>query len=464
MIMGVAQYRSAYRSGRLDPETVVADHIAYAKEVQGKVNAISEINPSAIEEARMSARRYAAGAPLGPFDGIPVVVKDSYCVTGMRRWHGSAIHDGDPVSEFDSEPIARLKESGAIVIAKTTMPDMGMLASGLSSQFGIVRNPWNTAMSPGGSSAGAGASLAMGLGAVGLGTDIAGSVRLPAGHCGLAGIKPTQGRIAYSPASTMRSSGVLGRTVSDVIEGLMVVGRQAGSDPYCLPGSFTPVAFETVLQRMPRVGILLDMGYGIEPEPQVAAAVVDAAKRLERAGFDVRSVALDLTEADFANADMVFKAHAVSEIRASRHPDSVLPEVARWCEGAEGISMADYNDALDGLIATVSRIEKATDGCDFLICPTIPFLGFPAGTPGPGDDRMPLHHTQFTAWFNQTGQPAAVYREAQDASTGLPVDVQIVGRRFDDAGVLAVARYLEGTRGEVPAFPVIEEEVPDYEL
>lgn len=150
-----------------------------------------------------------------------------------------------------SEPIARLREAGAIVVAKTTMPDMGMLGSGISSQFGIVRNPWDTTVSPGGSSAGVGASLACGLGAFGLGTDIAGSVRLPAAHCGLAAIKPTQGRIAYSPASTMRSSGVMGRSVSDVVEGLLAVGKQAPTDPMCLPGAFRATAFEEVLQRLP---------------------------------------------------------------------------------------------------------------------------------------------------------------------------------------------------------------------
>ena len=236
MLFGTARFRSAYRRRELSPVEAVEAQLAYAGEVSDKVNAISQISPTAIDEARESERRWAAGCPIGPLDGVPVVVKDSYHIAGMKRWHGSAIHNGDAPSTGTSEPIARLREAGAIVVAKTTMPDMGMLGSGISSQFGIVRNPWDTTVSPGGSSAGVGASLACGLGAFGLGTDIAGSVRLPAAHCGLAAIKPTQGRIAYSPASTMRSSGVMGRSVSDVVEGLLAVGKQAPTDPMCLPG------------------------------------------------------------------------------------------------------------------------------------------------------------------------------------------------------------------------------------
>lgn len=462
MLFGTARFRSAYRRRELSPVEAVEAQLTYAGEVSDKVNAISQISPTAIDEARESERRWAAGCPIGPLDGVPVVVKDSYHIAGMKRWHGSAIHNGDAPSTGTSEPIARLREAGAIVVAKTTMPDMGMLGSGISSQFGIVRNPWDTTVSPGGSSAGVGASLACGLGAFGLGTDIAGSVRLPAAHCGLAAIKPTQGRIAYSPASTMRSSGVMGRSVSDVVEGLLAVGKQAPTDPMCLPGAFRATAFEEVLQRLPRAGLLLDVGYGTPTDPVVAAATQAAAARLEAAGFAVEPVSLGLGEADFANADLVFKAHAAAEVRASRHPEAALDLVGRWLEGADAIPMADYEDAMCGLLATVAKIEQAAGSFDFLISPVIPMLPFAADSPGPGDEDMLLHHTHYTAWFNQTGQPAAVYREANDAATNLPIGVQVAARRFDDAGALAVAGYLEATRPAVSPFPTFEK-VPAYE-
>ncbi|MDD6461586.1 MAG: amidase family protein [Bifidobacteriaceae bacterium] len=459
-MLTVSQYRAAYLNGNLTPSAVIAEHQRYAQSVAKVTNAISVLNPKAQDAAAASDARYAAGTPKGSLDGVPVIVKDSYHVAGLPRWHGSAIHDGDPVSVFSSEPIERLEQAGAIIIAKGTMPDMGMLASGISSQFGIVRNPWDTRMSPGGSSSGVGAALASGLAAFGLGTDIAGSVRLPAAHCGLAAIKPTQGRIAYSPASVMRSSGVLARTVADVIEGLSIVGQQAASDPWCLPGRFTPVPAQQVLAGTPRVGVLLDMGYGVAPAPQIVAAVEAAAHRLEGMGCVVQPVSLSLTDADFDNADRVFKAHAAAEIRCSRHPEAVLGLVADWVKEAEGLSMADYEDAMNGLLGTVARIEKAIEPFDYLISPVIPVVGFPAESPGPGDETELLHHTQFTAWWNQATQPAAVYCETMDDAAHLPIDVQVVGRRFDDAGVLALAGVLESTRGFDMTFPTFEG-VPD---
>lgn len=458
---GVSQYRAAYRSGALSPVQAVGDHLQCAKALSKSVNAVSAVDPAALAQAEDSAARYRAGEGVRPLEGMPVIVKDSYHVKGLPRWHGTAVHPG-AVSDHDSEPIARLREAGAIVAAKGTMPDMGMLASGLSSQFGIVRNPWDPAMSPGGSSSGVAAALASGAFAFGLGTDIAGSVRLPAGHCGLAAIKPTQGRIAYSPASTMRSSGVMARSVADVVAGLMAVGRAAATDPWCLPGRFEPVPFEAVAARLPRVGVVCDMGYGTPAEPVVTEAVHAAALRLERAGFRAESVSPGLSDADFDNADLVFKAHAAAEVRASERPAAVLPLVASWLEGADAVPMADYEDAMAGLLATVGKLQARLGAYDFLISPVVPVAGFPAESPGPGDETQLLHHASFTAWFNQTCQPAAVYRETDDAARCLPVGVQVVGRRFDDAGVLAVAQYLESTRESVAPFPCLEG-VPSYE-
>jgi amidase/aspartyl-tRNA(Asn)/glutamyl-tRNA(Gln) amidotransferase subunit A len=455
-------FGNAYRAGTLTPSDAIASQLAYARRLSEEINAISALSPTAEAEAEESTRRFERGRPIGPLDGVPVVVKDSYCVEGMPRWHGSAIHDGDPVSDHSSEPILRLREAGAVVVAKTTMPDMGMLASGISSQFGIVRNPWDKTRSPGGSSSGTAASLAAGLAAFGLGTDIAGSVRLPACHCGLVGIKPTQGRIAYSPGSVMRSSGVLATSVADASAALEVVGTQASTDPLCLPGSFEPTTYEEVVRRRPSVGLLLDMGYGEGPEPAVESAVRLAASRLEQGGLAVEEFRLNLSDADFDNADRVFKAHAIAEIRASRHPEAVLGLVGSWVAGSEALRMADYEDAMNGLLATVAKIERATRGYDFLVCPTLPTTGFAADVPGPGDEEQLLHHTQFTAWFNQTGQPAVSYRESDDAASGLPIGVQVVGRRFDDAGALAVAGYLEGTRGPVAEYPCFEGR-PSYE-
>ena len=342
------------------------------------------------------------------------------------------------------------------------MPDMGMLGSGISSQFGIVRNPWDLSKSPGGSSSGAGASLACGFGTIGLGTDIAGSVRLPAGHCGLVAIKPTQERIVYSPASVMRSAGVLGRCIADVKEGLSTVGRQSDTDPWSLPGTFQPINSEIVLERKPHVGLLADMGYGEPLDPAVRRKVERAAHRLEQLGCDVEPLSLNLTDDDFSNADRVFKAHAAAEIRSSKHPDAVLSCVAEWVKEAKHLTMADYEDAMNTLLSTACRITKATEQYDYLITPVIPVTGFAAGSPGPGDEQELLHHTQYTAWFNQTCQPAAVYCEGIDEGSRLPIGVQLVGKRFNGAGVLALADVLEQSRPTAVDYPPFEG-APNYE-
>ena len=227
-----------YRTLELDPVQVAEAALEAAHAAQDSFNAIAAFNEDCLRAAEESRERFRAGCGLGPLDGVPVTVKDSYRVAGLPRWHGSAVHDGAGVSVADSAPVLRLNEAGAILVAKTAMPDFGMLASGISSQFGVIRNPWGPEYTPGGSSAGAAVTLAAGVVPVAMGTDIAGSVRLPAAHCGVAAIKPTQGRIAYAPASMARSAGPMARRAADLETMLVCVGRADASDPWCLPGQF----------------------------------------------------------------------------------------------------------------------------------------------------------------------------------------------------------------------------------
>ena len=221
-----AELAAGYASQDLDPVSVTEAALEAARAAQAPTTTPSRpLTNAAWGQRRRAGQRFAAGTERGPLDGVPVTVKDSYRCEGLPRWHGSAVHDGLPPSQVDSAPVQRLREAGAIVIAKTTMPDFGMLASGISSQFGIITNPWDTSLTPGGSSAGAGVTLAAGVTPLAMGTDIAGSVRLPAAHCGVAAIKPTQGLIAYAPASMARSAGPMARSASDLEAMLEAVGR-----------------------------------------------------------------------------------------------------------------------------------------------------------------------------------------------------------------------------------------------
>ena len=188
-----ARVRAAYRTGAVTPVDVLAATLARIAERDPIVNAIAHLDlDGARTAAQASTLRWRQGRPRGPLDGLPVTVKDSIHAAGMPWRHGSAAHTAAPEATVDAPPAARLREAGAVILGKTTMPDFGMLASGVSSLYGIVRNPWNPARSPGGSSAGAGAALAAGIGYGAVGTDIAGSVRLPAAHCGLVALKPSR--------------------------------------------------------------------------------------------------------------------------------------------------------------------------------------------------------------------------------------------------------------------------------
>ena len=446
-----ASYRSAadlaagYARQELDPVSVTEAALEAAHSAQTAFHAISAIDERCLEAAELSRVRFAAGAALGPLDGVPVTVKDSFRCQGLPRWHGSAVHDGRPVSSFDSAPVQRLREAGAIVVAKTTMPDFGALASGISSQFGVITNPWDTSLTPGGSSSGAGAALAAGVTPIALGTDIGGSVRIPAAHCGLAAIKPTQGRIAYAPASMVRSAGVMARSASDLQTMLEVVGRADSSDPWCLPGRFAAATWGADRIRGMRIALLADMGYGMSADSETLDVLARAAGQLESWGAEVRDLRLDLTDSDFEALDLTFKLRVLAETDSAPQAQRawLLDAVKTWSDTARCIGATESILAALTVELARDRVIAATADYDVVLAPVLPVPTFPAGQISPRDDVPPTYHASFTPWFNQTGQPAASICGGRTAVNGMPIGIQIVGQRFRDADVLRVSVLLE---------------------
>lgn len=440
-----ADLAAAYAAQELDPVSVTEAALEAAATAQASFNAISALDERCLSAAAESRARFAAGTERGPLDGIPLTVKDSYRCEGLPRWHGSAVHDGQPPSSLDSAPVRRLREAGAIIIGKTTMPDFGMLASGISSQFGIITNPWDTSLTPGGSSAGAAATLAAGVTPLAMGTDIAGSVRLPAAHCGVAAIKPTQGLIAYAPASMARSAGPMARSASDLETMLEAVGRPDASDPWCLPGRFTPATWEIDRIHEMRVGLLTDTGYGLTVDPEALSVVTRAADQLASWGAVISDLRLDVTDADYEALDLTFKLGALAE--ADSAPDArgrrLLAEVKAWSETARTTMAADAALAAHRVEGARDRVIAAMAAYDVVLSPVMPVPTFPADEVGPAAGVPPLYHANFTAWFNQTGQPAASICGGRTRMTNMPIGIQIVGKRFCDADVLRVAVLLE---------------------
>ncbi|MCS3447185.1 MULTISPECIES: amidase [Bradyrhizobium] len=455
--MSLAGLTEAYASRALSPVEVLQTVLDHAEAVNSAINALFCFRPEqAMASAQGSEARWKAGAALGPLDGVPMTVKDSVAMIGWPYFHGIGANRALPPSNYDSPPAIALREAGAVIFAKTTMPDCGLMASGISSLHGVTRNPWGLAWNTGGSSAGAGASVAAGAGYVSVGTDIAGSVRLPAAHCGLAGLKPTHGRVPHLPADTMRMAGPMGRCVDDIARLLTVLTRQDERDTWSLPAD--GMRYHEHLKRDVKglkIGVLTDMGFGMKAEAAVRSAVEAAAKLLAGAGAIVEPFTSPLTDDAYAPIDLFLQVRGYLEYASlPPHGDTardINPYVRAWCLGGAKHSGADLYRALGQIAKMKAAMLAAFEGWDYVIAPTLPVVNFPAEEPGVSRE-MPLAHTLFTAMFNQTCQPAATVCMAFD-SRHLPIGVQVIGHRFDDLGVLQVTKALEDMRSFAMNWP-----------
>lgn len=443
----------AYRNKQLSPVEATAAALARAQAWEPKLNAMYVIDADgALAQARASEARWRAGTPLSALDGVPITIKDNLAVAGFPAPLGTASGDTTP-SRADAPPSARVREAGCVIIGKTTMPDYGMLVSGVSSLHGITRNPWNPARNPGGSSSGAGASLAARYTPLALGTDIAGSVRLPAAYNGVFALKPSLGRVPTYPPFLGRTTGPMTRTVADAALLLTALTRPDARDYMCLP--YQDIDWPAAAGgdavgwvRGRRIGLMLDIGAGLPCQPAVAAAVTAAARLFEAAGAVVTPVAPFLDGALMAGLDGFFQARLLADIerlppeRAAR----TLPFILAWCRRGASLRATDAANNLQALMTIREKAVAATAGCDFVLTPTSPITAYSAEEATPGDDpARPFEHVAFTAPFNMSEQPAASVCAGHDGD-GLPIGLQIVGHRFDDAGVLRLAAAYEAMR------------------
>jgi Asp-tRNA(Asn)/Glu-tRNA(Gln) amidotransferase A subunit family amidase len=444
---------SAYKAGELSPVEVAQAALARIPGWEPKINAMYIVDADgALAQARASEARWRAGAPLGPLDGVPITIKDNIAVKGFPTPVGTAAGDTTP-SPADAPPSARVREAGCVIIGKTTMPDYGMLVSGVSSLHGVTRNPWNLARNPGGSSSGAGASLVAGYTPVALGTDIGGSVRLPASYNGIFALKPSLGRVPIHPPFLGRTTGPMTRTVADAALLLTALTKPDARDFMCLPyqeidwpGVVGGAAAAGVRGR--KLGLLLDIGAGLPVQPAVRDAIVAAARAFEQAGAVVEPVAPFLDGEIAAGLDGFFQARLLADIQKlpPERQSKALPFVVAWCRRAEKLSAAEAANNLQLVMSMRERAVAATQPYDFLIAPTSPITAYSAEEATPGDDpEKPFEHIAFTAPFNMSEQPAASICGGYDGD-GMPIGVQIIGHRFDDAGVLRMAAAYETLR------------------
>ncbi len=446
----------AYRAKKLSPVEVMRAVLARVEAFEPHIRATYLLNAErALDEARVSERRWMRGEPKGGLDGIPATVKDNIATKGDPSPLGTAASDLAPAAQ-DAPPAARLREAGAIIFTKTAMPDYGMLSSGLSSFHPLARNPWDLTRTPGGSSAGAGAAAAAGYGPLHVGTDIGGSIRLPAGWCGLVGLKPSAGRVPIDPPYVGRVAGPLTRCVDDAALLMATLSRPDGRDYSSLPPQEINWKIAPASPRGLRIGLLLDAGCGVPPDMEPCEAILRAARDLAQAGAVVEPVAPFLTQEMLDGLDRFWRVRALSEMRgiSSERRARVLPFIRAWAESAAAFTGEEVFQGFSQIIAMRKAAIGAIAGYDYFISPTAPMTAFRAELASPSDDPLnPFPHIGFTVGFNMSEQPAISINCGYSAA-GLPIGMQIVGKRFDDVGVLALARVFEEMRaGEQRPWP-----------
>lgn len=410
---------------------------------------------AALAAAAASEGRWGRGE-AGRLDGIPLTVKDNVATAGDPMPVGTSARAA-PITPRDGPAAARLREAGAVLVAKTTMPDYGMLSSGLSSFHALARNPWDLSKTPGGSSAGAGAAAAAGYGPLHVGTDIGGSVRLPGTWCGIVALKPSFGRVPVDPPYWGRVVGPMTRTVRDTALMMREMSRPDARDGMSLPPA--DLDFETLAIDLKglRIGLLPEVGAGLPVDPEVAAAIAAAARLFEGQGAVVETVPPFLTREMLDGLDTFWRARSFADLESlgAEGRARVLPYIAEWVEPARHFDGGAVYRGVSQLHAIRDATLAATRPYDYVLSPVAPCTAFAADKGSPlHDPARPFEHIGFTVPFNFSEQPAISVPSAM-SSAGLPIGLQIIGRRFDDVGVLSLAAAFERLRAPLPAWPVV---------
>jgi aspartyl-tRNA(Asn)/glutamyl-tRNA(Gln) amidotransferase subunit A len=447
---------AGYRAKQFSPSEVLEDVLTHVAAWEPHIKALYAYDPdSARAAAAASTERWNKGEPAGALDGVPVTIKDNVATKGRPVPLGAASVKLVPAPK-DAPPAARLREAGAVIFSKTTMPDYGMLSSGLSSFHPLTRNPWDLSKNPGGSSAGAGAAGAAGYGPLHLGTDIGGSVRLPACWCGLVALKPSLGRIPIDPPYVGRVAGPMTRTVDDTALMMSVLSKPDRRDGMSLPpDNINWKALEKKSPRKLRLGLMLDLGVGQALERPVREVAVKAAKAFESAGAVVTEIDSILTREMLDGLDDFWRARMWDDLSklVPEERGKALPYIRQWAERGARLSGVDVIRGFNMTMAIRAAAAKLFCELDYVISPVSPVVNFGAELASPiNDPEKPFEHIAYTVPWNMSENPALSINGGYDGN-GFPIGVQIIGRRFDDIGVLAMAKAFEGLRGAQRPWP-----------
>jgi aspartyl-tRNA(Asn)/glutamyl-tRNA(Gln) amidotransferase subunit A len=453
--MSAAEILGAYKSKKLSPVNVTDAVIKRIEAWEPKLKALYAPDfEGARKAAKESEKRWQAGKPQGALDGVPITIKENIATKGVPVPLGTAATELVPAAA-DAPAAARVREAGAIILAKTTMPDYGMLSSGRSSFHPLTRNPWNLAWNPGGSSAGAGAAAAAGYGPLHLGTDIGGSVRLPACWNGIFTLKPSLGRVPVDPPFLGRVVGPMTRTVADSALLMAELAKPDWRDHMNLPPASIDWHAAPLEPKGLKIGLHLEAGSGLPTDPEVKAAVEAAAKVFAAAGAKVEPLEGFLSPDMLHMQDLFWRVRSWADFSALSHARqaSVLPFIADWCRGGADVSGATVIKGVNNYMAIRAAATKAIQPFDYVLSPVSPVPTYPAEWETPTNDvKRPLEHISFTMPYNMSEQPASSINCGY-TSEGKPIGLQIAGHRFDDAGVMRLSKWYEQARGPQKKWP-----------
>ena len=444
-----ADLTSAYRRGALSPVDVARDSLLRI-EASAALNAFVAVAPeSALAAAAQSETRWRAGSPLGPIDGVPASIKDNIWVRGLPTRRGSKTSDTAP-APADSPAVARLREQGAVILGKTCMPEHGWIGVCHSPLTGITRNPWNPAYTPGGSTGGGAVAALLGLGVLHLGTDGAGSLRIPAAFTGVFGMKPSFGRVPVYPAlmlNVLSHQGPITRTVADAALMLSAIAQPDARDmaAWNTPAPDFSAGLDDGVRGL-RVAFSPRLGQDIVLDAEIEAAARKAARALQEQGAVVEEADPPLER----TREMIQKMWwpvmtALVDAVAPERRGEIDPGILVLAELGRRFTVGDYLAAYTARAELHKAMLRFHQRYDLLLTPTMPVTALKVGLETPEGGG---YGDEWTGWspytypFNLTQQPAASVPSGL-AGNGLPMGVQIVGPLGADQMVLRAARALE---------------------
>jgi len=457
--LAATELLDAYARRTLDPVEVAEATLARIEQVEPAVNAFVTITEArAHADARRASAAWAAGT-AGPICGVPYSLKDLVATRGIPTGRGSLVWGVDDAG-FDAPVAERLAAAGGVLLGKTTTPELGWKGDSGNRRNGPCHNPWQHGRTAGGSSGGTAAAAAARCGPLHQGSDGAGSVRIPAGFCGVVGLKPTYGLVAQYPASAVETVSHVGPITRTVADCALMLDVMAGLDDRDRTSVAPPCASYLAALRRPldrlRIACSPDLGYA-RIEDGVAARVAAAVDALRGLGHDVEEVALGLDDPWWIE-ETIWETGmaALHDDRFEQVRDALDPGLAAVIESGRRRSGVELARAYQARVAWVDRLRQALEGYDLLVCPTLPCTAFAAGDDHPGTVAgRPVTYlgwTTLTYPFNLSG--GAALTVPCGLADGLPVGLQIVGRRFADELVLRLGAAYEASVGPFPV-PVL---------